>query len=373
MPVPDTRTRILQRAASHGFDVCRFSSVEEPWPNGERLREFVALGRHATMDWMEETLDRRVHPRAMWPEARSAIVLGVNYGPDVDPLALLEQPDRAAISVYARGDDYHAVVKGQLKQFAGWVKARFGGEVKVFIDTAPLMEKPLAQRAGLGWQGKHTNLVSRSHGSWLFLGSVLTTLEIEPDRPETDHCGACTACLEACPTGAFPAPFQIDANRCLSYLTIEHEGPWPVEFRERAGNRVYGCDDCLAVCPWNKFARTAQEARLQARDQLNAPSLADLSMLDEEGFKALFARTAVRRIGRERFLRNVLYAIGNARDPELAVHAERLLGDPDALVRGAAVWALSRLWPAERLAAARAAHARTETDPSVIEEWARAA
>ena len=368
-PEPTVRERILERAATHGFDVCRFASVEAPWPNGARLREFVALGRHATMDWMEETLDRRDHPRSLWPEARSAVVLGINYGPATDPLALLDQPDRGAVSVYARGDDYHAVVKGRLKQFAGWMKARFGGEVKVFIDTAPLMEKPLAQRAGLGWQGKHTNLVSRSFGSWLFLGSVLTTLELEPDPVETDHCGQCRACLDACPTAAFPAPYQIDANRCLSYLTIEHDGPWPAEFRAMAGNRIYGCDDCLAVCPWNKFAQTAREARLQARDALNAPRLADLAALDEEGFKALFARGPVRRIGRERFVRNVLYAIGNSADASLAPAAERLLDDRDPAVRGAAVWALARIAPV-RFAALRATRAAAEDDPSVRLEWA---
>ncbi len=318
---------------------------------------------------MEETLDRRVHPTAMWPEARSAVVIGVNYGPEADPLPLLGEKDLGAISVYARGDDYHAVIKGRLKQFAGWMKARFGGEVKVFIDTAPLMEKPLAQRAGLGWQGKHTNLVSRSHGSWLFLGSVLTSLELTPDLPEDDHCGACRACLDICPTAAFPAPYQLDARRCLSYLTIEHDGPWPPEFREKAGNRIYGCDDCLAICPWNKFARASGELRLQARDDLKAPALEELASLDEQAFKDRFARTAVRRIGRAKFLRNVLYAIGNSGRPALAVPAARLLSDPAPLVRGAAVWALSRLLPAEAFDELRAARAGEETDPGVFMEW----
>jgi len=339
----DPRIRIRERAAKQGFDVCRFASAADPWPAGERLREFVDAGRHGTMDWMEETLQRRSHPTELWPEARSAVVLGVNYGPETDPLELLERKDRGAISVYARGDDYHAVVKGRLKTFAGWMKAKFGGEVKVFIDTAPLMEKPLAERAGVGWQGKHTNLVSRAYGSWLFLGSVLTTIDLEPEEAETDRCGQCRACLDACPTNAFPAPYQIDARRCLSYLTIEHAGPWPEEFRIAAGNRIYGCDDCLAVCPWNKFAQDAREMRLQPKPHLEAPALAELAALDEDGFKTMFARTAVRRIGRERFLRNVLYAIGNSGDASLRPAAERALGEPDPVVRDAAEWALARL------------------------------
>lgn len=343
MSKDDPRPRIRARAAQQGFDVCRFASAAEAWPAGARLREFVGDGRHGSMEWMEETLDRRAHPTALWPEARSAIVLGVNYGPDEDPLAVLAHKDRGAISVYARGDDYHAVVKGRLKTFAGWAKAKFGGEVKVFIDTAPLMEKPLAERAGVGWQGKHTNLVSRAFGSWLFLGSVLTSIDIEPDEAETDHCGQCRACLDACPTQAFPAPYQIDARRCLSYLTIEHAGPWPEAFRIAAGNRIYGCDDCLAVCPWNKFAQESREMRLQARDSLDAPGLAELAALDDEGFKALFHRTAVRRIGRERLLRNVLYAIGNSGDASLRPAAERALGEADPVVREAAEWALRRL------------------------------
>ena len=339
----DPRERIRARAAEHGFDLVRFASAAEPWPAGARLRAYVEDGRHGTMAWMEETLDRRVHPTAMWPEARSAVVIGVNYGPDEDPLQSLARRDRGTISVYARGDDYHAVIKGRLKQFAGWMKAKLGGEVKVFIDTAPLMEKPLAERAGIGWQGKHTNLVSRAFGSWLFLGSVLTTIDLEPDEAETDRCGQCRACLDACPTNAFPGPYQIDARRCLSYLTIEHAGPWPEEFRIAAGNRIYGCDDCLAVCPWNKFAERSRDLRLQAKEHLNAPSLAELAALGEEGFKAAFARTAVRRIGRERMLRNVLYAIGNSGDPSLRPAAERALAEPDPVVRDAAEWALKRL------------------------------
>jgi epoxyqueuosine reductase len=369
-PGEDFRVRIRARAAQQGFDVCRFASATDPWPAGARLREFVGEGRHGTMDWMEETLQRRSHPNELWPEARSAIVLGVNYGPDHDPRDLQAQADRGAISVYARGDDYHAVIKGRLKTFAGWAKAKFGGEVKVFIDTAPLMEKPLAERAGLGWQGKHTNLVSRDFGSWLFLGSVLTTIDLQPDEAESDHCGQCRACLDACPTNAFPAPYQIDARRCLSYLTIEHAGPWPEEFRIAAGNRIYGCDDCLAACPWNKFAQGAREMRLQARETLDGPPLAELAALDDEGFKAMFARTAVRRIGRERFLRNVLYAVGNSRDPALAGVAERALGETDPVARGAAVWALRRLLGTEAFKSLASQHLAAEVDASVRAEWA---
>jgi epoxyqueuosine reductase len=294
-------------------------------------------------------------------------VLGVNYGPAHDPLEILKQPTKGAISVYAQGDDYHDLIKKKLKALARWVQGRFGGEVKVFVDTAPLLEKPLAERAGAGWQGRHTNLVSREFGSWLFLGSVLTTLDLPPDPPEPMHCGSCTACLEVCPTNAFPAPFQLDARRCISYLTIELKGPIPHEFRPLLGNRIYGCDDCLAVCPWNKFAATAREQKLAAREALRAPSLAELSRLDDAAFRALFVRSPVKRIGRDRFVRNVLYAIGNSGDPSLVSEAERLLADPSPLVRGAAVWALRRLLPEPELAALRAR--RAEADPEVLAEW----
>ena len=341
----DPKAAIRTRATALGFDVAGIADVSAPWREGEALSAFVAEGRHGEMAWMAETLDRRAHPRTLWPQARSAIMLGMNYGPDHDPREALRDRGRGAISVYARGDDYHALVKGRLKQLAGWLKARSGHEVKAFVDTAPLMEKPLAQAAGLGWRGKHTNLVSREFGSWLFLGSVLTTLELDPDPPaeEGAHCGACTACLDACPTAAFDGPYRIDARRCLSYLTIEHPGPWPEPFREAMGARIYGCDDCLAACPWNKFAQGAREARLQARDDLRAPSLAVLAALDEPGFDRLFHKSPVRRIGRERFLRNVLYAIGNSGDPALAASAARFVNDPSPLLRDAAGWALRRL------------------------------
>lgn len=337
------KTFIRQRAAELGFDVCRFASAADAWPAGERLRHFVDEGRHGDMAWMETTLDRRQHPTAMWDEAKTAIVLGMNYGPVDNPLDQLADRSAGYISVYARGDDYHEVIKGRLKQLAGQIAARNGADIKVFVDTAPLMEKPLAQRAGLGWQGKHTNLLSRTHGNWLFLGTILTAAEIEPDAAETEHCGRCTACLDACPTNAFPAPFQLDARRCLSYLTIEFADPWPEEFRIATGSRIYGCDDCLAVCPWNKFAQEAREMRLLSRPALERPRLAELAALDDPGFRALFAKSPVKRIGRDRFVRNVLYAIGNSGDPTLKICAERLVDDPAPVVRDAAIWAVGRL------------------------------
>jgi epoxyqueuosine reductase len=339
----DPKTLIREAAADLGFDACGFAQVDAPWPAAARLAEFVAEGRHGTMDWIERTAHRRSHPRAMWPDAHSAIVLGLNYGPGRDPLETLAQRSRASISVYARGDDYHDLIKGRLKQLAGQVQARLGGDVKVFVDTAPLMEKPLAEAAGLGWQGKHTNLVSREHGSWLFLGVVLSTLAIEPDEAGEDHCGACRACLDVCPTNAFPAPYQLDARRCLSYLTIEHAGPIPPELRAEMGNRIYGCDDCLAVCPWNKFAKAGRETRLAAREALAAPPLADLAALDDAAFRALFTKSTIKRIGRDRFVRNVLYAIGNSGDPSLIPAAEARLADADETIREAAEWALGRL------------------------------
>jgi epoxyqueuosine reductase len=297
------------------------------------------------LDWLARTAERRAHPRAMWPEARSAIVLGLNYGPDRDPMAALQARSRAAISVYAQGDDYHELIKKRLKRLASWIQARCGGEVKVFVDTAPLMEKPLAAAAGVGWQGKHTNLVSREFGSWLFLGAILTTLDLPPDSPGEDHCGACRACLDVCPTNAFPAPYQLDARACLSYLTIEHAGPIPERYRVALGNRVYGCDDCLAVCPWNKFAQESRETALHARETLQSPQLTELAALDDAAFRALFAKSPVKRIGRDRFVRNVLYAIGNSGDAALIPVARAMLAEADDAVRDAAQWALARLVP----------------------------
>ena len=365
----DLRDILRARAAELGFDACRFASASEPWSAGERLAHFVETGRHGEMGWIETTLERRAHPTAMWDGARSAIVLGMNYGPERDPLPEMADASAGYISVYARGDDYHELIKGRLKTLAGQLAARLNAEVKVFVDTAPLMEKPLAQRAGVGWQGKHTNVLSREHGNWLFLGVILTAAEIDPDPPETEHCGSCTACLDACPTNAFPAPFQLDARRCLSYLTIEFAGPWPAEFRTLTGSRIYGCDDCLGVCPWNKFAAASRESRLTAREASISPRLDHLAALDDPTFRILFSKSPIKRIGRDRFVRNVLYAIGNSGDAALVGSAERLLDDASPLVRGAAVWALSRLADEDAFAAARETKLTHEDNESVRAEW----
>jgi len=333
-----------------------------------RLQEFLAAGAQGDMDWMSRNAERRGDPRALWPDTRAIVMLGVNYGGEDDPLAILKERRRGAISVYARADDYHEVIKPRLKALGRWLIEQAGGEVKVFVDTAPVMEKPLAEAAGLGWQGKHTNLVSRQHGSWLFLGAIFTTLDLPPDAPESDHCGTCRSCLDICPTAAFPAPYRLDARRCISYLTIEHKGPIPRALRPLIGNRIYGCDDCLAVCPWNKFAQAGHETRLAARDALRTPPLAELAQLDDRGFRALFTKSAVKRIGHARFLRNVLIAIGNSGEPALAEEAERLLDDPSPLIRGAAIWALGRLDPA-RLESRAAARSAAESDPDVAAEW----
>ncbi len=332
---------------------------------------FLADGAHGDMDWMATTAERRGDPRALMTEVRSVIMLGMNYASGADPLAILKARERGAISVYAQSDDYHEIIKPKLKALARWLIANAGGDVKVFVDTAALMEKPLAAASGLGWQGKHTNLVSREFGSWLFLGAILTTVELPPDVAEPDHCGTCRACLDICPTAAFPAPYRLDARRCISYLTIEHKGPIPHEFRPAMGNRIYGCDDCLAVCPWNKFAQTGREAKLAARQAWQAPRLADLARLDDADFRKLFAKSPVKRTGRDRFLRNVLIAIGNSGDVALAREAERLLADPSPLVRGAAVWALGQL-DRERLAALAPNQLAVESDLNVRDEWSAA-
>ena len=335
----------------------------------ERLRQFLAEGAHGDMDWMDATAARRGNPRTLWPQVGSVIMLGVNYGQDSDPLAILRRRDRGAISVYARGDDYHDIIKPRLKALARWLTAQAGGDAKVFVDTAAVMEKPLAAAAGIGWQGKHTNLVSRQFGSWLFLGAIFTTLELPPDAPEIDHCGSCHACLDICPTAAFPAPYRLDARRCISYLTIEHKGPIPRELRAPIGNRIFGCDDCLAVCPWNKFAQAGRENKLAARPESTAPRLADLARLDDTAFRQLFSKSPLKRTGRTRFVRNVLIAMGNSGDAALAPEAIRLLDDPSPLVRGAAVWALSRLLSAERFAVLAMDRRARESEPLVAEEW----
>ena len=360
-------------AKKAGFDVVRVTDASTSPDTAIRLDQFIAEGRHGTMAWMAETAGRRSDPRALWPETRSVVMLGMNYGPDEDPLDLLERRDRGAISVYARNRDYHDVVKGRLKQVAGRFAARSGADVKVFVDTAPVMEKPLAEKAGLGWQGKHTNLVSRAFGSWLFLGSIFTTATLQPDAPEDDHCGTCRSCLDICPTDAFPAPYQLDARRCISYLTIEHKGPIPHEFRAAIGNRIYGCDDCLAVCPWNKFASRAAEARLVARDDLSAPRLADLLELDDAAFRVLFSGSPVKRIGRDRFIRNCLIAAGNSGSRTLVPACLRLVEDDSPLVRGAAVWALSSLLDEDGFEDLAARRREDETDAGVVAEWTFAA
>ena len=368
----DPRDTIREQAAALGFDLCRFTRAHLPELTGARLAAFVEAGHHGTMNWLKETLSRRRSPECMWPDARGAIILAMNYGPKSNPLDMLERRDRAAISVYAQNRDYHDVIKGKLKTLAGKIAAANGCEVKVFVDTAPLMEKPLAEQAGAGWQGKHTNLVSREYGSWLFLGIILTSAELEADEAETDHCGTCRACLDICPTDAFPAPYRLDARRCISYLTIEHAGPIAREFRTSMGNRIYGCDDCLAVCPWNKFATVAGEAKLKARNDLSAPALAELAALDDAGFRKHFSGSPIKRIGRNRFIRNVLIAIGNSNERELAAVAAPHMSDPDPVVRGAAVWALSRIVEPETFRQVAAERMNGETDDSVLEEWRHA-
>jgi epoxyqueuosine reductase len=368
----EIRPDLATAAAALGFDAVAVAGAALTSHIRADFAEFLARGFHGDMAFMAACPERRGDPQMMWPQVRAIVMLGVNYGPDRDPRAVLGSRDRGAISVYAQGSDYHDVIKKRLKALARWLVAQAGGDVKVFVDTAAVMEKPLAALAGLGWQGKHTNLVSREFGSWLFLGALFTTLELPPDAAETDHCGSCTACLDICPTAAFPAPYRLDARRCISYLTIEHKGQIPRELRPLMGNRIYGCDDCLAVCPWNKFARQGREAKLAARAELDAPALSELADLDDAAFRRLFAGTAIKRTGRDRFVRNVLVAIGNSDDPALAHHAERLIDDPAAVVRGAAVWAAARLMPQPRFAALASRHQPIEPDPAVREEWAAA-
>ena len=339
----DLKQSLIAQAQAEGFDACRICRPSDVPEVPNRLAGFLNAGYHGQMQWLEERSHWRGDPAALWPDARSVIMLGESYTPEYDPLAGLEQRDSGNISVYARGKDYHDLVKKRLKRLARWLIAESGGEVKVFVDTAPVPEKPLGQASGLGWQGKHTNLASRDLGSWFFIGSVFTTLELDTDPAETDHCGNCTACQDICPTDAFPAPYRLDARRCISYLTIEHHGPVDHDLRARMGNRIYGCDDCLAACPWNKFAVTAREVRYHARDDLNAPKLAELAVLDDAGFRSRFSGSPIKRIGRNRFVRNVLYAIGNSNDAGLTPVAQGLCDDPDPTVADAARWAVGRI------------------------------
>lgn len=366
-------TAFEEKARALGFDGVKISAADSIPEAGERLRHFLDKGYEGSMGWMAETADRRSSPQALWPEVRSVIMLAMNYGPGSapheHPLAHLADKTTGGISVYARHRDYHDVIKGRLKELASFLVSRSGGDVKVFVDTAPVMEKPLGEAAGLGWQGKHTNLVSRDLGSWFFLGSIFTTLDLPPSGAERDHCGSCRACLDSCPTNAFPAPYQLDARRCISYLTIEHPGPIPDAFRKAIGNRIYGCDDCLAACPWNKFAEAAREAKLIAREEMITPKLADLLSLDDAAFRQLFSGSPVKRIGRGKFLRNVLIAAGNSGEIELLGKIEALLDDADALVRGTAVWALGQLSAQEDFQARKTAALRVETDETVRSEW----
>jgi epoxyqueuosine reductase len=362
-----------------GFDAVGFAAAELGGEARDHLQEFVARGWHGDMGWLAATAERRGSPRALWAEARTVVVLGVNYGPEDDPLALAAEPSCGAVSVYARGRDYHDTLKRRLRSLARWIDATWPGALKLFVDTAPVMEKPLAQQAGIGWQGKHTNLVSREFGSWLFLGEIYLSLALEPDPPAADRCGSCRRCLDACPTAAFPAPHRLDARRCISYLTIEHKGMIPAELRPAIGNRIYGCDDCLAACPWNKFAKAAREADFLPRAELTAPRLAELAALDDAGFRRMFAGSPVKRTGRARFLRNVLIAIGNAGpdgarpgNDDLLAAARARLDDEAPLVRAAAAWAFSRLSPAG-YRAERAQRLAAEDDPMVRAEWQREA
>jgi epoxyqueuosine reductase len=362
---------IKERAANFGFDVCAITTPRAIEKEATRLRQFIANGFHGDMNWLADTVERRSNPQALWSGCQSVIMLGTNYGTGVedDPLSRLRETNRGVIARYARGRDYHDIIKGRLKQVAGAMAAVPDVDVKVFVDTAPLLEKPLAQAAGLGWQGKHTNLVSKAFGSWLFLGAILTSAALEADEPTADHCGSCRQCLDVCPTQAFPAPYQLDARRCIAYLTIEYEGHIAPEFRVAIGNRVFGCDDCLAVCPWNKFAKTSQETRFAARDETDDPPIAELLALDDAAFRKRFQGTPVKRTGRDRFVRNVLIAAGNSGDDGYLAQVRRLLDDDSAIIRAMAVWALKRLAGPEDFANERAGRHGDETDRDVKAEW----
>jgi epoxyqueuosine reductase len=373
----DLESRVKAKAAELGFAACGIARADAAPLAGERLHQWLAEGRHGDMIWMEERRDQRASPAGLWPAVRSVIALGMSYAPKDDPLRLAEQGEVGRISVYAQGADYHDVIKRQLKALGRWLASDAVGveypfDLKVFVDTAPVMEKPLAEAAGLGWQGKHTNLVSRTEGSWLFLGAIYTTLELKGDAAGRHLCGSCDACQRACPTDAFPAPYRLDARRCISYLTIEHAGVIPHEFRAGIGNRIYGCDDCLAVCPWNKFAAAANaNLAFAPRAELVAPEIADLIALDDAGFRQVFAGSPIKRIGRDKMVRNALIAAGNSGDPALSEGVAALLGDPAPVVRGTAVWALSRL-DAVRFAAEKAQRRSGENDDGVRAEWDRA-
>jgi epoxyqueuosine reductase len=365
----DLKSELRERASAEGFDAVAFTTPDAIPHAAEGLAAFLAAERHGDMGWLEANQDRRGDPRVLWPEAASVVVFGLNYGPESDPLEALAKTSNGVVSVYARGGDYHDIIKAKLKRLGRWLAGETGAGIKVFVDTAPVMEKPLAQASGLGWQGKHTNLVSREFGSWLFLGSLFTELKFPPDEAEADHCGECTRCLEICPTDAFPRAYELDARRCISYLTIEHKGHIGREFRQAMGNRIFGCDDCLAICPWNKFASEAREIKLAARAETANPPLGPLLGLDDAAFRARFAGTPIKRTGRDRLLRNVLIAAGNSRDTALLPKIETLRADGSALVRAMAVWASAQLMTANAFERARAAEAADESDKDVQAEW----
>ena len=369
MELAEAKSTIRAKARQLGFDAAGFAPPVLDAEAGRNLARYLDLGFHGDMDWLFRRADARAQPKHLWPEVESVIVLAMNYGPALNPLAILARRVLGAVSVYAQGRDYHDVAKKRLKALGRWLVERYGCDIKVFVDTAPVMEKPLAERAGIGWQGKHTNLVSRRHGSWLFLGAIFTTLALPADAAEADHCGSCHRCLDACPTDAFPAPYRLDARRCISYLTIEHKGHIAREFRKPMGNRIYGCDDCLAVCPWNKYASSTEEYAFAPREELTAPKLAELAGLDDSGFRKMFAGSAIKRIGRARFVRNVLIALGNTGDAAMVPVIARVLADPSPLVRAMAVWALMRLMDPGDFERLRARHAASETDAGVAAEW----
>ncbi|TZG27152.1 tRNA epoxyqueuosine(34) reductase QueG [Sphingomonas montanisoli] len=365
----ELREAIRAEATRLGFVACGFAAADAAPESAARLDEWLESGAHGSMEWMEARKGERARPQGLWPASRSLIMLGMSYAPREDPMRLATEPGVGRISVYAQGGDYHDVVKKALKALARWLVDRAGGELKVFVDTAPVMEKPLSAAAGLGWQGKHSNLVSREHGSWLFLGAIMTSLDLPPDLPEPDRCGSCDACQRACPTDAFPHPYVVDARRCISYLTIEHKGPIPADLRTGIGNHIYGCDDCLAACPWNKFAQAGAANRaFAARAELAAPELVDLLALSAADFRQIFAGSPIKRIGRDRMVRNAAIAAGNSALPSLTAPVTALLDDPDPAVRGSAIWALSRLDPA-RFAAERTARMSAEQDAGVLAEW----
>tara|TARA_B100000497_G_scaffold75661_1_gene84688 strand:+ start:517 stop:1641 length:1125 start_codon:yes stop_codon:yes gene_type:complete len=366
------KERIRAKAKEEGFDAVGFAQAEMGLREKARLEAFVSLGHHGDMTWMAEHLERRKDPRSLWPGARSVIAVAVNYGPENSPLNDLRAFDRANISVYARNKDYHNLIKKRLKKLGRWLGKEFHCDLKVFVDTAPILEKPLGQAAGIGWQGKHSNLVNQKFGSWLFLGEIFTTLNLEPDASEVDHCGSCKKCLDICPTNAFPEPYMLDASRCISYLTIEHKGHIPVEYREKMGNRIYGCDDCLAVCPWNKFAKMASESAFIPREDLSLPLLEDLLCLDDLSFREKFSGSPIKRIGRDRFIRNVLIAMGNSRAKTPTVDFLNLLDDSSNIVRAMAVWALGRMISGKKLKTLSAPYLKVEPDANVLEEWDRA-